>query len=144
MARPLKPETAFSSRLIAARQPMERELFATHLGVPKTTLGNWERGRSEPPLEMLEKIRQITGVSLDWLIAGHGPMRGEGGGGGPGLATGYNRSLMQALIEVHLEQAESMGVTLTPQQLSAMILNTYDQNVENLHNLMAPPAAKTA
>ncbi|MQP67498.1 helix-turn-helix domain-containing protein [Niveispirillum sp. SYP-B3756] len=143
MARPLKPETAFSSRLIEARLPMEREQFAVHLGVPKTTLGNWERGRSEPPLEMLEKIRRITGVSLDWLIAGVGPMRGDSAGL-PGLATGYNRNLMQALIEVHLEQAESMGVTLTPEQLSAMILNTYDKNVADLHNLMAPPAAKSA
>lgn len=144
MARPLKPETAFSSRLIAARRPMEREVFAAHLGVPKTTLGNWERGRSEPPLEILERIRLITGVSLDWLIAGLGPMRVEASHP-PVPSPGYNRNLMQALIEVHLEQADAMGVKLSPEQLSAMILRTYDQNVENLHNLMAPPpAAKIA
>jgi hypothetical protein len=51
---------------------------------------------------------------------------------------------MQALIEVHLEQADAMGAKLSPGQLSSMILSTYDKNVENLHNLMAPPAAKIA
>lgn len=70
---------AFGGRLEAARRhygtqtgrpQLSRTDFAEDLGVQAARYRRYERGETEPPLLMLEKIRRLTGVSLDWLIAG--------------------------------------------------------------------------
>jgi len=56
--------------------------FARMLGLTPERYGRYERGEMEPPLGVLCRIRRVTGVSLDVLIAGerHGP---------PDLISGY-------------------------------------------------------
>lgn len=73
MARPLKPQTEFGERLIQARERlgMDRAAFANALSLSKSTLANWERGATEPPLSKLTEFAEVLGVSLDWLISGH-------------------------------------------------------------------------
>jgi transcriptional regulator with XRE-family HTH domain len=43
--------------------------LASRLGVPMTTLRNWEQGRREPRLAMLRLICQILDVRADALLA---------------------------------------------------------------------------
>lgn len=146
MARPLKPETAFAARLIEARLPTERDEFAQLLGVPKTTLGNWERGRAFPPEEMLLAIREQTGVSLDWLIAGIGEMRPtqEIQVPPPPAAQrhGYNRALMHALIKLYIEESRSMRVGLPADQLADKVLDMYDHSIDEVNALMEQGASE--
>ena len=40
------------------------------LGVDRTTYTKYESGKSEPPIEFLEKISDFFGVTVDYLI-GH-------------------------------------------------------------------------
>ncbi len=41
---------------------------ADKIGIPRTTLGDYERGHTEPNLEMLLQITKIYGVQLDSLL----------------------------------------------------------------------------
>lgn len=82
MGRTLKPSTPFAQRLILARGKKSRAEVALALGCPVETLGNYERGRTFPDLERLRRLRQVLGVSLDWLLTGEGESWGGRVGGG--------------------------------------------------------------
>ena len=69
---------AFAMRLIAAREQvgyLVKADFARELGVEPPAYRKWERGEAEPGIADLAKIQQITGVSLDFLIAGTVPVQ---------------------------------------------------------------------
>lgn len=44
--------------------------FAEKLGIAAETYRRYERGETEPPLAVLARIRDITGASLNALVAG--------------------------------------------------------------------------
>ena len=139
MARLLKPETAFAARLIEARQPLDREQFAERLNVPKSTLGNWERGRTFPPPEILEQLPELTGVSLDWLITGKGPMRPESAASTSYAAPAIDGVLMGRLFEgvgnVYKEEGARIGPRdqgVVVARLYAELVSTYDTTEERL------------
>lgn len=60
-------------RLAILREGMglSQDEFATQLGISQTRYSKYESGRSQPPLDILIAISQITKQSLDFLIAGH-------------------------------------------------------------------------
>lgn len=69
---------AFGRRLEAARryygrrtgQPrIKMNAFANALGLQARRYGRYEAGELEPPLSVLDAIRRLTGLSLDWLIS---------------------------------------------------------------------------
>jgi transcriptional regulator with XRE-family HTH domain len=51
---------------------MQQAEFARLLGVSQTQVSKYERGESEPPLEVLLRLSQKYGKSLDWLVDGKG------------------------------------------------------------------------
>lgn len=59
---------ALAFKLISNDQKELGKLFSVH---PKT-IESWSKGRTEPAFKKLVKIREISGVSLDWIIAGIG------------------------------------------------------------------------
>lgn len=64
---------AFGKRLRLLRDACgysSQEAFAAALGIEKGTLGQYERGRSYPKPDVLGRIRQLTGASIDWLYLG--------------------------------------------------------------------------
>ena len=76
-------DPAFKARLevlVGEEQPFS---WAARLGIAKGSFSRiWNEGVL-PRGPTLAKIASATGVSLDWLVRGEGPMRrGEGGGGG--------------------------------------------------------------
>jgi len=75
MPRKLKPSTPFGERMIQARGKLSRHALAELLDCPPNTLGNWERGRTFPDRDVLVRIRDVLGISLDWLLTGEGTMR---------------------------------------------------------------------
>lgn len=71
---PATPERlAFADRLKLVREQAgypSKAGFARKLGIEEARYRKWERAGSEPDLHHLCKIQRITGVSLDYLIAG--------------------------------------------------------------------------
>ena len=139
MGRQLKPQTAFAARLIEARQPCERDEFAERLNVPKSTLANWERGDRFPPPEILERLPALTGVSLDWLITGKGPMRPESAAGTSWALPTIDAVLMGRLFEgvgnVYKEEGARIGPRdqgVVVARLYAELVSTYDTTEERL------------
>ena len=46
------------------------EDFAVTIGLKPETYRRYERGETEPNINTLSKIRQVTGINLNFLIAG--------------------------------------------------------------------------
>jgi DNA-binding XRE family transcriptional regulator len=69
----------FAARLIALRKAYGREIgdpaitkgrFARLLDLAEETYRSYETGRTEPSLQVLIRIRRLTGVNLNSLVAG--------------------------------------------------------------------------
>lgn len=60
----------FSYRLkeLRVRNGLSQEQLAVTMGVTPSTVGKWERGEREPTFEMLTKLANYFGVSLDFLF----------------------------------------------------------------------------
>lgn len=74
-----KPRSDFAHRLVEVRKAfgvrtgrpdLDQKQFAEILVIGDEAYRRYERGETEPKLSTLVKIRQTTGVPLDWLIAG--------------------------------------------------------------------------
>jgi transcriptional regulator with XRE-family HTH domain len=44
--------------------------FAKQLGIGQTQLSKYERGESAPTLEILVKLKALSGKGLDWIVLG--------------------------------------------------------------------------
>lgn len=76
-AQPLGVEDSASdvgTRIAEARESTGRTQtdVANQLGVKASTLDKWERGAASPRSNRLTALAGILGVSLSWLIVGHG------------------------------------------------------------------------
>lgn len=47
---------------------MTQETLAKKLGVSTNNIGHWEKGRTEPNIDMLLKICEVLNVTIDELI----------------------------------------------------------------------------
>lgn len=58
---------------IASLHPGQSRLkFAQELGIPDSTLGNYERNDRVPDADFLAHLRRKTSVNINWLITGYG------------------------------------------------------------------------
>jgi transcriptional regulator with XRE-family HTH domain len=80
------PKTAFAARLIAVRKlyglqtgrpDLDKKEFAALLPKEAQTYRRYELGETEPNLATLTRIRDLTGVSLNYLIAGQPDVKPE-------------------------------------------------------------------
>lgn len=53
---------------------LQRREMASLLGIPVDTLGTYERGVSEPGINLLAIYRSRFGINLNWLATGEGEM----------------------------------------------------------------------
>lgn len=63
-------ETKFKITIAAARTNagLTQKQFADKLGVDRTTVVNWEKGRYIPNLNHLRKISEITNIPIDYIF----------------------------------------------------------------------------
>lgn len=54
------------------------------LDVSGVTVGNWEAGKNDPGVPMLNRLAELYGVNDVWLMTGKGAMRDDSGEGGQG------------------------------------------------------------
>lgn len=80
------PKTPFAARLMAVRKmyglqtgrpDLDKKEFAALLPKEAQTYRRYELGETEPNLATLARIRDLTGVSLNYLIAGQPDVRPE-------------------------------------------------------------------
>jgi transcriptional regulator with XRE-family HTH domain len=57
--------------------------IARLIDVTGVTVGAWEAGKNDPGLSMLNRLAELYGVRLVWLLTGLGDMYGEGDQGAP-------------------------------------------------------------
>lgn len=64
----------FSQKLKKARKKtgFTQEETALKTGIPRSTLANYEAGRTEPDIENLGKLADLYEVSIDWLVGTKG------------------------------------------------------------------------
>ncbi len=69
----------FGKRLAEAIAPEKPSTFAARIGLPHNTVSKYLRGQaSGPRLDLVAKMAEAAGVSIDWLVFG----RGDGQVGG--------------------------------------------------------------
>lgn len=64
-------------RLKTLRKGQTQAWLAKQLGIPATTLSNYENGKSELNFAIIDTITTIFKVNTDWLLFGRGPMAAE-------------------------------------------------------------------
>lgn len=47
---------------------MSQSEMAETMGVNKSTIWNWENGKSEPSVNQLRKISEISGIPMDFIF----------------------------------------------------------------------------
>ncbi len=114
---------SIGERLRQLRGGISQLDFATKIGVNKELIGKYERGLNVPGGDILSRIHDATGVSLDWLISGKGNML-------------YNQPLSQrgsvneVLLELVIQQVEQAleqsEVTLTRKKKVKLIAIIYE------------------
>ncbi|MCA1492734.1 helix-turn-helix domain-containing protein [Ensifer sp. NBAIM29] len=71
------PKTELGARIRDVRRnlgDLEREAFATKLGISKNTLAYYERGERTPDVMTMAAYRERFGVNLNWIATGEGDM----------------------------------------------------------------------
>lgn len=60
----------FKISLTAARANagMSQQEWADAIGVDKSTVWNWEAGKSEPSLSQIRKISQMSKIPMDYIF----------------------------------------------------------------------------
>jgi transcriptional regulator with XRE-family HTH domain len=60
----------FKERLLELRKnnKMTQEELATNLNVSKQTVGSWERGRTEPSIEIIVTLAKLLNTTVDYLL----------------------------------------------------------------------------
>lgn len=66
---------AVGQRLAGSKPEGETDIAwaETTLGIKRGTWANYVKETTSPSLELLIRIQELTGVSLDWLATGRGP-----------------------------------------------------------------------
>ena len=63
--------------LLRRNRSMSQLTLARALGVSPSTVGMYEQGRREPPLQTVVRLAEIFGVSTDYLLRGETALPGD-------------------------------------------------------------------
>ncbi|WP_144753061.1 helix-turn-helix domain-containing protein [Bartonella saheliensis] len=141
MARPeAKPKTELAKRFREVRHALgftERKQFAEHLGVTAGSIGTYETGISEPTASALSKYQEICGVSLDWLVTGHGEMFSDMA---KAKAAGLKlqaipAGLMKKLGHLVYTTYHGANITLSPEDVAELAAELYGKLQELIQKL---------
>ena len=69
--------STLGERIKILRGKTSQKQFAQSLGIPATTLANYENNKSELNFAMIRLFTTRFGVETNWLIFGTGPMKSE-------------------------------------------------------------------
>ena len=58
------------------KKELSQEQLAERLSVTRQAVSNWERGKTEPDIEMLQRLSEVLEVSVEELIYGETAQKG--------------------------------------------------------------------
>ena len=109
--------SSFGARLRELRKPLSLEEFACQMGVPASTMGNYERNRNQPPFSLISKLCSHFGVLPDWLLFGNGPKFRD-----RNPKTGDNSS---TIAFKSLDQSEMIPIPMVEARISAQTKSNF-------------------
>lgn len=114
----------FGKRLKKVREGLglDQKAFGMAIGVAgRDTISRWERGLGFPSADILNYLRQKFRINIDWLISGEGePFIGERTQEEKATPRGEARAI-DPVVQLLNEEEERTGVTLTPEQRTAIL-----------------------
>ena len=60
-------------RAMREKKDMSQQAVALEIGVERSTVAKWERGKSRPRAELLPKLAKLFGCSIEELLVPDGP-----------------------------------------------------------------------
>lgn len=104
-------------RVLRKRLSLTQDLFAQQLNIKRSLVGAYEEGRAEPKLELLQKMAEVFGISVDDLI-------GKDFTGQQALeTTPYKRG--KDVLVVTIDDRQRENIEFVPQKAAAGYLNGY-------------------
>lgn len=61
-------EISLVLKYLRTQKGVYQKQIATDLNIETNTYGSWERGNTEPPIDMLIALAKYYGVSVDYLV----------------------------------------------------------------------------
>ncbi len=107
---------------LKAKAGFRYEDAMSHLGRGKSSVFEYEKEDRVPDIEFLRRLRDYTGVSIDWLITGAGPQTG-----------GLDRSALSTAVTAAMkivESARAQGKAHTPQDVVTFIVDIYESVIK--------------
>lgn len=116
----------FAARLELAIKAtgMKKAQFARAIPIGDTTLTNYLAGQTAPGFDELEKICEITGASIQWLMFGAGPQYAVD------IPTAAGRIDVQrffTVVQTVSDQASILSVQLEPLELAQIVIEMYER-----------------
>lgn len=125
--------TTVSERLQSARGDKSRRSFAEMLGIPPSTLKNYEQGDTSPTIETLEVVCEKLCISRRWLILGEGSMKQEDSEDGLAAQTGACPHCLELFAKLDEARKETIA-TLKDKSLLQNEVNRLSKELEALKN----------
>ena len=60
-------------RAMREKKDMSQQAVALEIGVERSTVAQWDRGKSRPRAELLPKLAKLFGCSIEELLVPDGP-----------------------------------------------------------------------
>lgn len=105
-------------------------------GIPYRSFQNYTLGLREPNAEAFRLICTRLGVSLDWLLAGEGPMhRGEGGGSA--VVSRSETPREAALLDNYRELDDTTQVEILSAAILRRRVDALERQLQELQTVVA-------
>ena len=102
-----------SIRAVRKKLNLTQDQFAAQLGIKRSLVGAYEEGRAEPRLELLQRMAQLGGISLESLMDGQMTTP----------ASSLRRG--KEVVVVTLDTQQRDNISLVPHKAAAGYLNGY-------------------
>ena len=115
MARKFEPIT-FLQRLREAFNGLSIDTIGRKIGVQKQAIYRWGRGETQPDLDRLLLISELTGFSIHWLITGEGSKKVESAEYLEGLKNRLEELEIEIVKDVLLRELVSLSNRKQPKE----------------------------
>ncbi|MGV6875044.1 helix-turn-helix domain-containing protein [Pseudochelatococcus sp. B33] len=121
-------------RIAALHKGMSRAKFAKLLGIPDTSLGNYERNERKPDIEFLAILRRKTNVNINWVVTGEGAMFED-----PSSQVKHPLSLSEDIMEdmarIVTAAYSNAGQRISAEKVSAEAAGLYNELLSRVRDI---------
>lgn len=124
-------------RIRHLRGNLSQAEFAANLGVNKELIGKYERGLNTPGGDILKKMREVTGVSLNWLLTGDGDVFVQSVESRSSQYQNVDKVILELCIERVEDISSRLGRRFSSKKKAQLIAAVYElaTNIQNDNGL---------